>query len=80
MPPSERQPGEDQRIKLLGLLYTYSTCPEDEKASAKVALDRAVDEFRSSRGNTRQEVVDYLRTFHFRDYYRMRRRQERGEM
>lgn len=80
MPPSESHLGEDQRLKLLDLLYGYSTCPEDEKAAARTALYRALDEFRAPLGIGRQEVIDYLRAFHFKDYYRARKRHERGEL
>ncbi len=80
MPPSESQLGDEQRLRLLELLYAYSTCPEDEKATARAALYRGVDEFRAPLGIGRQEVIDYLRTFHFKDYYRRRKRQERGEV
>lgn len=79
MASSEPLP-DQQRIKLLDLLYAFSTCPDDEKAEARKALEQAIDVCRMGKGITRQEVIDYLRHFHFRDYYRARKRQERGEV
>jgi hypothetical protein len=80
MPPLESDPAKEQRLKLLELLYVYSTCPEDEKAEARALLYNAVDEFRKPLGESRQKVIDYLRAYHFRDYYKMRKKQERGDI
>jgi len=71
---------KELRLRLLELLYAYSTAPEHEKASALRELDRALNEARAATGVSRQELSDYLRTHHYPEYYRMRRKQDIGKI
>jgi len=80
MAPSEKNLPKEERLRLLDLLYASSTCPEHEKAEARAQLLAALDKFRADKGFTQQQIIDYLRTFHYQDYYRMRKKQEPGSV
>jgi hypothetical protein len=69
---------KEARLKLLELLYAYSTAPAAEKAEALAELDAAVDAARAGTMFSRQDIKDHLRRNYFPDYYRLRRMQERG--
>lgn len=71
---------KELRLKLLELLYTYSTALEFEKAQALQQLDAAIDLARKGTMFSRQDIKDHLRRNYYPDYYRMRKAQERGAM
>jgi hypothetical protein len=71
---------KDIRLKLLELLYVFSTALEHEKAAARKELDSALDVARDGTGVSRQDLSDYLRRNYYPEYYRMRKRQDFGKM
>lgn len=71
-------PTQQDKIRLLELLYQHNTAQLHEKASTRAALDTALDEVRSGTLISRQQLKDLLYRDGYREYAKRRHVQEQS--